>query len=318
VSALCAKSRAQTVPLRQIAVVHPSELPENLSVNGRRSISAFFRRLATLGYIENQNIIVDRYSARGHVEAYSDLARTVVEAKPDLIVSMHDVLSNSLKLLTQSIPIASISADPIKLGIVASLARPEGNITGVSADAGYEVFGKRLQLLSETVGRLSNTRFVAVPAQRDAPHWRFAKQAASAANVPISIAPIENYSQAEYERLFAQLEEEKVDGLFFPTNPEHITNRALIVQLAAAHRIPAIYNYRDFVEVGGLMAYGIDLADSTRRLAEIVDELLKGKRPGDIPISQPTKFELLLNRQAAAHLGLTLPPALLAVANEII
>ncbi|WP_247299706.1 MULTISPECIES: ABC transporter substrate-binding protein [unclassified Bradyrhizobium] len=311
-------ARAASGKVWRVAVVHPSELPENLTENGRRSISSFFRQLKRLGYVENQNIIVERYSAFGRIEAYNDLARKVVETRPDVIVSMHDALSNAFKLLTRSIPVASISADPIKLGIVSSLSRPEGNITGVSADAGYEVFGKRLQFLTETVGKLSNTRFVAAPAQRTAPHWKFAEQAAKEANVPISIAPIENYTPAEYERMFAQVEAEKVDGLFFPTNPEHITNRKLIVELAANHRIPAIYNYRDFVEAGGLMAYGVDLTESTRRLAEIVDELLKGKKPGDIPISQPTKFELLLNRQAADKLNLNFPATLLSIADETI
>jgi putative ABC transport system substrate-binding protein len=289
-----------------------------MTANGRRSFQALFSELAKLGYVEGQTVFIERYSGEGRVNIYADVASKVVGAKPDLIISMHDVLTNLLKRLTTSIPIISISGDPVVLGVVSNIARTNSNVTGISIDAGFEIFGKRFQFLRESVGSLSNTRFLCREDQRAGPSWKSLKNAADKANILISPAIINNFESSEYERVFAALHTERVDGLFLPANPEHITRRQLIVDLAAKHRIPTIYDYREFVEVGGLMSYGVDLVDALRRLARVADEVLRGKKPEDIPIAQPTKFELIINQGAARMLNLQIPSTVLATADELL
>jgi putative ABC transport system substrate-binding protein len=203
------------------------------------------------------------------------------------------------------------------------LARPNGNITGVATDAGLEVYGKRLQLLSEaTRNRLTNVRYfggAAAPKLWDATTGAALREAAQRMGIPLAATFVgDNFDQASYERVFQAFEHDQVDGLLVADASEHFTNRALIAQLAAQHRFPAIYATRDFVEVGGLMAYGFDLAIVMRRLADLTDEILRGGKPGEIPFYQQTKFELVLNQASAKLLGLEYPASLLAVADEVI
>jgi putative ABC transport system substrate-binding protein len=289
-----------------------------MTANGRRSFRALFSELAKRGYVEGQTVFIERYSGEGRVDIYAVVASKVVGAKPDLIISMHDVLTNQLKRLTTSIPIISISGDPVVLGVVSNIARTNSNVTGISIDAGFEIFGKRFQLLRESVGALSNTRFLCREDQSGGPSWKSLKDAADKANISISPAIINSFESSEYERVFAALNAEHVDGLFLPANPEHITRRQLIVDLAAKHGIPTIYDYREFVEAGGLMSYGVDLVEALRRLVGVADEVLRGKKPEDIPIAQPTKFELIINQGAARTLRLQIPSTVLATADELL
>ena len=310
--------RAVAGPTIRIALVHPSEPIVNMTANGRRTFRALFSELEKRGYIEGQTVSIERYSGEGRADIYANVASRAIAAKPDLIISMHDALTNQLKQLTTSIPIISISADPVALGVVANIARTSSNVTGVSIDAGFEIFGKRFQLLREAVRSLSNTRFLCSENQIGGPSWKALKDAATKANISISPAVVNNFESSEYERVFAALDAEHVDGLFLPANPEHITHRQLIVDLAARHRISAIYDYREFVEAGGLMSYGVDLVDALRRLVGVADEVLRGKRPEDIPIAQPTKFELIVNQGTARTLGLQVPATVLATADELL
>jgi putative ABC transport system substrate-binding protein len=222
------------------------------------------------------------------------------------------------KPLTANIPIIAVSADPVVYGLVSNFARPGRNITGVSSDAGLEVYGKRLQLLSETVrNHLTNVRFLVANTPEGA--GAAVREAAQRAGIPIAVVFLNgNIDQAAYERVFNEMERDQVDGLLMSDAGEHISNRRLIIGLAARHRLPAIYPYRDFVEVGGLMAYSVDLGDVMRRVADMTDDVLRGTRAGDIPVYQQTKFELVLNRTTAKSLGLEFPASLLAVADEVI
>jgi putative ABC transport system substrate-binding protein len=203
--------------------------------------------------------------------------------------------------------------------MVTNLAKPEGNITGISVDAGLEVWGKRLQFLRETVGKMTNVRLLMPDSWITVLERTHLPEAAQQAGVRIATAVIVGKLDREaYERVFETMQAESVDGLIVSDSTEHLTNRAVILGLAARHRLPAIYPFREFVDDGGLLSYGVDSADVFRRLADMTDQILRGAKPSDIPYYQQTKFELVLNRTAARSLGLDFPASLLAVADQVI
>jgi putative ABC transport system substrate-binding protein len=316
-----AQTDARSPGIKRIAIVHTTEKPEGMTINGRRSFKAYFGELKRLGYVEGQNVLVDRYSALGQSELYGDLVRTIVASHPDLIISLGGPLARQLKLLTTTIPILASQGDPVAAGLVTNLARPDGNITGVSVDAGLGVYDKRLQFLSETVRNLRNVR-VLIPASAMM-FWETGlapfREAAGRVGIPIAAALLsEKLDQAAYERVFEEMETDRVDGLMVAHQGEHLANRQLIADLAAKHRLPAVYPHRDFVDVGGLLSYGTDLGDVMRRLADMTDQVMKGAKPADIPFYQQTKFELVLNQKTAISLGLEFPPTLLTAADEVI
>ena len=318
---ICAQTNAPSPVTKRIAIFHPTEPPAGLTVDGRRAYKAYFAELNRLGYIEGQNLIVERYSALGQQERYGEMARDIVASRPDLIVSISGLLARLLKSLTATVPILATSADPIAVGLVTNLAKPDGNITGVSADAGLEVNGKRLQLLSETARRLSNVRFLSPAAGVRMSEATVAAIREAAGQTAITIAPAildGKMDREAFERAFDAMEVDRVDGLIVSDSPEHVTNRQLIVDLAARHRLPAVYPFREFVEAGGLLSYGVDTADLMRRLADMSGQVLGGAKPGEIPFQQQTKFELVLNRTAASSLGLEFPATMLATADEVI
>jgi putative ABC transport system substrate-binding protein len=233
---------------------------------------------------------------------------------------MNGSLALQFKPLT-TIPILGTPSDPIVLGLVTNLARPGGNFTGVSVDAGSETWGKRLQILNETVSNhLTTVRFFAgLTTVWWDPAGEALQRSARQAGIDLTATMLNGSAdRAEYERVFDTMAKDRVDGLLVGDTGEHITNRQLIVDLAAKHRLPAIYPWREFVEAGGLLSYGSDLVDVMRRLADITDQVLRGAKPGDIPIYQQTKFELVLNRSTAKSLGLEFPAPLLSVADEVI
>ena len=275
-----------------------------------------------LGYIEGKNLVVEWYSVLGRHDRTEEIARAVVASRPDLILAMTGALTRALKPLTTTIPILAITGDPVAGGIVTSLAKPGGNITGVSTDAGLGIYGKRLQFLVETARRLANVRFLMTTTTR----WLWEttaldalRDAAGRAGISIDAALVSTpVDQAAYEQVFEAMERDRVDGLIVNDAADHIAYRQLIADLAARYRLPAIYPFREFVDAGGLLSYGIDLVDLYRRLAVMTNEVLRGAKPGDIPYYQMTKFDLVLNRATARSLGLDFPPTLLAIANDVI
>lgn len=318
-----AQTNARSPSVKRIAFVHPSEKVENMTINGRRTFKEYFGELNRLGFVEGKNLAVERYSALGKRDQYGDLAHTVVASHPDLIVCFSIAIALQFKPRTSTIPIVATTPDPVANGLVTNLAKPGGNITGVATDAGLEVYGKRLQLLSEATGNhLTNVRYfggAAAPQLWEATTGAALREAAQRMGIPIAAKFVgDNFDQASYERAFQAFEQDQVDGLLVSDASEHFTNRALIAQLAAKHRFPAIYATRDFVEVGGMMAYGFDLGVVMRRLANLTDEILRGGKPGEIPFYQQTKFELVLNQTTAKLLGLAFSASLLAVADEVI
>jgi putative ABC transport system substrate-binding protein len=309
----------QPAKIKRIAMVHPAEKVGNMTINGRRWFRAFFEELSRLGYVEGQNLGVERYSGEGRPERYAELVRDVVSTHPDLILTLGARLSLDFKMATTTIPIVTILFDPIALGLVASIARPGGNITGVTIAGGFEIIGKRMGLLVEAMPKLSTVGFLA-----SRPFWEdargaAAREAAKQAGLSLKAALLGGaFDEAEYQRVFRSMEQDLADALMVSDEAEHTPNRATIVELAAKGRIPTIYSYREYVEVGGLMAYGTDLADMYRRLANLIDKILRGANPGDIPFYQPTKFELSINLKTAKALGLEMPAMLLARADEVI
>jgi putative tryptophan/tyrosine transport system substrate-binding protein len=308
----------QPAKMKRIAYVNSSGEVSVISASGRPTYRVFFEELSRLGYVEGQNLGVERHSGEGRPERYAELARDVVNTHPDLIFAVGGRLSLDFKMATTTIPIVTIIIDPIALGLVASIARPGGNITGVAISAGLEIIGKRMGLLVEAMPKLSTVGYLASRPFWEDPRGAATREAAKRAGVALSPAMLGAFNEAEYQRVFKSMEQDRADGLMVSDEPEHSTHRATIVELAAKGRIPAIYPVRDFVEAGGLMAYSIDLVDIWRRGANLIDKILRGANPGDIPFYQPTKFELSINLKTAKALGLELPAMLLGRADEVI
>jgi len=304
---------------KRIAVVHSSATRDQLTGS---AYPAYFRELDRLGYVEGKNLVVEWYSVLGRHDRTEEIARAVVASRPDLIFPNSTALALALKPLTAAISILALTGDPVASGIVTSLAKPGGNITGVSVDVGLGIYGKRFQFLFETAPRVANVRFLMTTTSR----WSWEtkardvlRDAAGRAGISIDAALVSSpVDQAAYEQVFEAMERDRVDGLIVNDAADHVTYRHLIVDLAARYRLPAIYSYREIVDAGGLLSYGIDLGDVFRRLAVMTNELLRGAKPGDIPYYQMTEFDLVLNRATARSLGLDFPPTLLATANDVI
>jgi ABC-type uncharacterized transport system substrate-binding protein len=309
----------QPAKMKRIAFVHPSVKVSELSVGSQSYQRAFFEELIRLGYVEGQNLGIERYSGEGQPDRYAELVRNVVDTHPDLIATLGAHLSLDFKMATTTIPIVTIAFDPIALGLAPSIARPGGNITGVTIAGGFEIIGKRMGLLVEAMPKLSTVGYLA-----SRPYWEDARgaavrEAAKQAGISLKGVLLDGaFNEAAYQRVFTSMEQDRADALMVSEEVEHIINRATIVELASKGRIPAIYAHREYVVAGGLMAYSVDLADIYRRLASLIDKILKGASPGDIPFHQPTKFELNINLKTAKALGLEMPAMLLARADEVI
>jgi len=312
-------ARAQQPPvMKRIAFVNSAGSVSRISASGNSYYRAFFEELSRLGYVEGQNFRVERYSGEGRAEHYAELARNVVNTHPDLIIAVGGRLSLDFKMATTTIPIVTMIIDPIAMGLVASIARPSGNITGVTIAGGLEITGKRIGLLVEAMPKLSTVGYLASQPFWEDPRGAAAREAAKQAGISLSPAVLSAFDEAEYQRIFRSMEQGRADAFMVSEEPENITNRETIVELAAKGRIPAIYPHREFVEVGGLMAYSIDLVDTFRRVADLIDKIIKGANPGDIPFYQPTKFALVINLKTAKALGLEMPAMLLGRADEVI
>jgi len=310
----------QTGKVYRIAFAHPTApvADINPASKGSLAIPAIFEELIRLGYVEGRNLQIERYSGEGRADHYPDLARQIVSRNPDLIIAISSWFVLDLKAATSTIPIVAVVGNPIAFGIVPSLARPGGNITGVTNDVGGDRWEKRVQLLKEAVPQITKLGLLL---SRNV-HERFSADISENAlknSVSIVGPPLEKPTdEQEYRRVFAALAQEGADGLLVGDESENVTYRKLIAELATKGRLPTIYPYRQFVEAGGLMSYGIDVADLGHRVAYLADKILKGGKPGELPIFQPTKFELTINLKTAKTLGIELPPLLVARADNLI
>jgi putative tryptophan/tyrosine transport system substrate-binding protein len=282
---------------------------------------AFVQDLRKFGYVEGQNLVIERRSAEGRFERLPDLAAELVRLKMDVTVASGGSAVRAVKQATTMIPIVMAPAgDPIGDGLVTSLARPGGNITGLSSIVDYSIDGKRLELLKEVLPRMARVGHIPktphTPGRSIATEYKDVIDAAEALRVALVFAKVD---QADaFPDAFATLARAQVDAVMLDDNPVTYANGPLITELAAKYRVPAMYAFRENVVAGGLMAYGASVTDIIRRAAGYVDKILKGANPGDLPIEQPTKFDLVINLKTAKALGLTIPPSVLERADEVI
>jgi putative ABC transport system substrate-binding protein len=286
--------------------------------SGAAPVGPFIERLRELGYEEGRNIAIERRWAEGKIDRLPDLAAELIRLPVDVIISGDTDAILAVRRLSQTIPVVmTLIADPVGSGLVASLARPGGNTTGLTIMAS-ELAGKRLELLRLIVPRA--TRMAVLAHRGHRPTVQFIREtevAARALNVPLQIVQVR--SRDEFESAFANMIRAHAGAVIiqnsFLFSAQHLRRLA---DLAIKHHLPAMYPFRTFVEVGGLIAYGPNVGDLWRRAATYVDKILKGAKPGDLPIEQPTKFELVINLKTAKALGVTIPQSVLIQADQVI
>jgi len=277
--------------------------------------------LRELGYIEGQTIAFEYRYAEGKLDRLPELAAELVRLKVDIIVVAGGTTPiRAAKNATKTIPIVmmGLPADPVEAGLVDSLARPGGNVTGLT-NLARELGGKRLELLKEAVPKVARVAVLYDPTVQGSVLDVKEVLPVAARALGLTIQPWEVRDADGLEKVFAALSNERPDGLYVPTSgPLMRANQKRIVAFALKSRLPSMYSYRETVDAGGLMYYGADLADSYRRVAYYVDKILKGAKPADLPVEQPTKFELVINLKTAKQIGLTIPQSLLFRADKVI
>jgi putative ABC transport system substrate-binding protein len=304
------------------ARAQPTAMPElgflgaTTALGASARTAAFVEQLRKLGWVDGQTIMIQYRWAEGRVDRAAEIAAEFVQLKVDVIVTSGVPGVLAAKRATSAIPIVfTVVADPIGSGLVASLARPGGNITGLSNQS-TDIAGKRLDLLREVIPGL---RRLAIIADVDNPESviELREVQMAAAKVGIEVIVLGIRKEEDVASAFAMLNG-RAEALYVTADPLINTNRAQIHTSAVAARLPTVYNAKEFVEAGGLLSYGPDFLDLSRRAAELVDKILRGTKPGDIPVEQPTKFELVVNLTTAKALGLPIPESFLSRADEVI
>jgi putative ABC transport system substrate-binding protein len=281
---------------------------------------AFLQGLRDLGYVEGRNLVIEYRDAEGKPERLPALAAELVALKVDVIVAGNTPQTLAAKQATRTIPIVfSFALDPVTDGLVTSLARPGGNVTGLSFLAA-ELVGKRLELLTQAVPRVSRVAVLWQPggqAERTEKDLQTAAEVAARA-LGVRLQFVEARGPADIDRAFSDMTRARAGALTVLGSAMLFNQRRRLVDLAAKNRLPAVYGLREYVDAGGLMAYGTNGADLFRRAATYVDRILKGTKPADLPVEQPTKFDLIINLKTAKALGLTIPQTVLLQANQVI
>jgi putative ABC transport system substrate-binding protein len=303
-------ARAQpTTKMYRIGFLSPTSPNEIL-------LAAMAEALGGLGWIERKNVLFERRYANDQLDQLPKLATELVGLNVDVIVATGTLAPLAAKRATSTIPIVMTAAgDPVGTGLVASLARPGGNITGMSLMA-PDLGGKRLEML-KSIAPLSRV-VVLWNSANPYPALVLKETQTAGQTLGVEIQSVEVRGGDDFDHAFEAVRRLRPDALTVVEDPLTVSHRKLIADFAASNRLPAIYGLREFAEAGGLMAYGADLADSYRHVAGYVDRILKGAKPADLPVQQPTKFELVINLKTAKALGLDVPPSLLARADEVI
>ncbi len=280
-------------------------------------LRAFQQGLRELGYVEGQNVAIESRWAEGKWDRLPGFAAELVRLKVDVIVAAAPFAIQAAKQATATIPIVMAAVtDPVATGFVATLAHPGGNITGLSLMT-LELVGKQLEILREIVPKVSRVAVLSNPANAGtAPQLRHAQDSARALGMRLQV--LEARGPSKIDSAFAAMTREQVGAVIVLIDGMFLEQRTRIADLAATRRLPAVYGIKDHVEAGGLITYGASLLDSYRRAATFVDKILKGAKPGDLPVEQPTTFELVINLRTAKALGLTLPPSLLLRVDQVI
>jgi putative ABC transport system substrate-binding protein len=284
------------------------------------NLNAFRQGLSDLGYVEGPGIHIEYRTADGKLEQLAALATELVRLKVDIIVAAATPAARAAQQATTTIPVVAVAmGDPVRDGLVASLARPGANITG-STFLGPELVPKRLEILKEAIPKISRAAALWHPgafSERTTQDMlKETERVARALGVHLQL--VEARRADEFDRAFTAMTNARADALVTFPSPMLYSERRRLVGLAAKHRLPSMFNAREFVELGGLMAYGASIADLNRRAAIYIDKILKGAKPADLPVEQPTKFELVINLKTAKALGLTIPQSLLLRADEVI
>ena len=279
--------------------------------------TAFVQGLRELGYVDGQNIVIEYRWADGKLESLPGFVADFVRLKVDVIVSSATPAIRSAKEQTSSIPIIMAGVtDPVGSGFVASLAKPGGNITGLTHIA-PDLTGKRLELLKEVVPRLSRVAVLWNPNQ-PGQQIAYKESLTEAQALKVTLISLEARNQEEIQKVLSGIGKDRPQALFELPDPLIFFNRKLITEAVAKQKLPAMYSFREYVEAGGLMSYGTSFQALFQRAAVYVDKILKGAKPADLPVEQPTKFELVINLKSAKQIGLTIPPNVLARADEVI
>jgi putative ABC transport system substrate-binding protein len=279
---------------------------------------AFEEGLRELGYVEGRNVVLERRFAWGRQERLPELAAELVKLNVDVIVTGANPVIAAVKKATTTIPVVmAASRDPVGSGFIASLARPGGNITGLTSDPSPEFHGKRLELLKAAIPQATRVALLWNPVPPSAATYRNIVEDA-ARKLGMRVQVVEVRGRDEFEDAFAAIVRGQADAVVVDSDPVFFTARAQLVGLAAKHHLPTVYQAREFVVIGGLMSYGDNVAHRFRRAAVYVDKILKGAKPGELPVEQSAKFEFMLNLKTAQQLGLALPPSVLLRVDEVI
>ncbi len=281
-------------------------------------VEAFREGLRELGLVEGQNIVIDYRFAEGRFDRLPELAAELVLLRVDVIMAGPTPPAMAAKNATGTIPIVMAGVgDPVEQGLIASLARPGGNITGVSFSVGMDIFGKDLELLREAVPKARRVAILSNPAN---PSHALAitNVKAAAGSFGVQLQLLEAREPNEFDGAFAAMAKERVDALLVLPDGMFLLHRARLTDLAKKNRVPSMHGVREYVDAGGLMSYGPSTVTAWRRAAFFVDKIIKGAKPADLPVEQPTKFELVINLKTAKTLGLDMPASLLARADEVI
>ena len=267
----------QTAKQPRIAIFHPA-IPTTLltETGGGSAWRAFFGELRRLGYVEGKNLIIERYSAEGHHERYADLARQIVTRNPDVTVTGTNPVVIVFMAATSKIPVVAFMLDPLKAGLVSSLARPGGNLTGITLDAGIEIWGKRLQMLKEAIPSMAKVAFLGMRDGWEGSSGQVLRDAAGRLGISLVFMLPEKGTPSEIERVFAAMEQQRPDAVLVSGEGDLYAHRQLIAELAEKKHLPTMCPYRDYVEAGALMGYAVDLAELLRRMADDVHQILKG------------------------------------------
>jgi putative tryptophan/tyrosine transport system substrate-binding protein len=323
-----AKILVYALPILILATIHlaeaqqPGKVPRIGFLAGPSSsfflprLNAFRDGLHDLGYFEGKNIVIEYRYAEGKLDRLPDLAAELVRLKVDLIVAASTPGVLAAKKATNTIPIVMQTGDPVGTGLVASLARPGGNVTGLTLLA-PDLGGKRLELLKEAFPKVSRVAVLwnsTNPAQ--VPEWKETEGAAQ--GLGVQLQSVEVRSLKDFDSAFSAITKERAQALLTMPDPLNSSQAKHIVDFATKNRLPAMYAAPEFVDAGGVMSYAPSYTDLWRRLAVFVDKILKGAKPADLPVEQPKKFEFIINLKAAKQMGLTIPPNLLARADKVI
>jgi putative ABC transport system substrate-binding protein len=285
----------------------------------RGLVIAFLAGLRDLGYIEGSTMNFEFYSAEGRPERIDEIAARVLERPPDVVLAAGggaNEVAHAFKRLTRTVPIVMAnSSDPVMQGLVDKLSRPGGNITGFTGNTGPQFELKRLEILQKVAPDVRRVAYLGLKLDWESPAAIEVRSAAEKLGMTVLHA---SHTPLDYDGAFDFITRERLQGLFVARNPWNFSNRQTITEFALSRRMPAVYPTREFVEVAGLISYGPSLSDLYRRAASYVDKIIKGYKPADLPVDQPTKFEFVINFKAAQAIGLSLPPSLLARADEVI